>query len=130
MDAQEYWQHVNEEASRIKSAISAGLEGQPDPKEGIVYIVSRASRKHGIAGGSVCSATYSLAAQRLVDETHDIASAEQIEQFLASRDDEASEIRAKSLAQRAQVVIHVDENMKPLDGDGTVKVSKRQKANT
>lgn len=117
MDAKEYWHQVTQEKEALVKSLENGIEGQPSAGEKFVYIVSRGTRKNNIKSGVVCITTIELAAQRLVDETHVLASADEINDYLEAQRREASEIRASNFARKAQVVMHVNEKMEQLDGD-------------
>lgn len=114
MDAKEFWAAVREEKAKIIALLTQGVAGQPPVTDGVCYITSRKSRSKGVNPGAVTQANFFLAAQRIVEETHELATGEQIAAFVASQQAEASAIRARELSRRAQVVMHVDGQMQPL----------------
>lgn len=117
-DVREYWGQVGEERQLLVSKLVNGeLPGQPPASEGFVYIVSTGTRRNNTVSGVVMAASHRLAAQRIVDETHAIASEDQITAYLENQKREAQQIRSQSLAKKAQVVMHVNENMEPISVD-------------
>jgi len=55
------------------------------PRDRDVYIVSRRSRAHGTTAGVVSIAALKLAAQRIIDGTHELATDEQIGAYQAEQ---------------------------------------------
>lgn len=117
MDSKEYWNQVKSEKESLIKSLGNGIEGQPSAEDGFVYIVSTGTRRNNTKSGVVCVAAVDLAAQRLVDETHALASVDEINTYLENQKKEASDIRASAFARKAQVVMHVNEKMEPLDGE-------------
>lgn len=87
MDVRQYWQDV---AIKIQ-------EISPKFPEGVVYLVSRHNREKNTTAGMICTATVDHAAECLVNNTHDLATPEQISAYKAAQE------RAKQGIMQAEV---------------------------
>jgi|SRR5581483_65475 len=120
MDSKLFWQGVEamyqqlvaSGERRISKARASGdaadLEGQPANTKSI-FLASRAIP--GIQGeGAVAEVGYRLAAQRIVEQTHRVATAAEIERFQRLQEDSAAIIRAINAAQsgKRSTVISVE----------------------
>ncbi len=76
---EEYWKDCKEKEKEIALAIS---KSKSQPRDGAVYIISRRNRAHGTHPGFIVLATIKLAGQKLVDETHELCTDAQIDQYL------------------------------------------------
>lgn len=97
MTSQEFWQLVREEQNRLtaehqkrrhnfdRTGDRAALAGQPEDGKSL-YIAAlqkrRAAKDDGPLNAIVHNVSYRLAAQRIVEETHEIASPAQIAEYL------------------------------------------------
>jgi hypothetical protein len=125
MTSKEFWNYVDEKAAELRAEATvrtktykktgniADLEGQPENGHSL-YIVSRKALRQGVSGGHVVETSIRLGAQRIVEETHEVATAEQIQQFLLSRTTEREqlmkdeEFRNRHNAPKLTVVVNQD----------------------
>lgn len=81
-----FWARVGAQYQKIKElAADKALAGDPTP--GHVYIVSRDNVDRGVTAGQVVLATWNLAAQRIEEQTHSLATKNQVKDYL---DDQAA----------------------------------------
>jgi hypothetical protein len=93
MDLAQYWGFVRSEASQISSA----------SPEGFAHITSKEDRLRGLVGGKVCEATPTVAAKCIIDNTHRLSTAEEIEAFKAERTKREQELAQKELKNRMKI---------------------------
>ena len=96
MEIREYWQEKKKaELKLVRDLLSGKLPGQPELEDGInpetdepckvpvaVYLVSVRNRTLNTTGGTVCLAAVKVAAGRIADGTHAVATEDQIKQYL------------------------------------------------
>lgn len=105
--------HYTELKAKLEELV-VGLEknafpGQPD--DGNLYIVSKRVPQAGLTAGAVSLAPVRLAAQRIVEGSHELATGPQIEEYLRKAGAMQKEIRRKEVSRKQQFVVH----MKPED---------------
>jgi hypothetical protein len=118
MTSKEFWGYVDEEKGRLieghkerlakfgKSRQESAFEGQPrDGKS--VFLISKKNLDRGTTPGQVSEAQMRLAAQCIVEQTHEVATAAQIEKFLAERIAEREQVMQTEQHRRAQFVVNV-----------------------
>ena len=105
MDSKTFWKYVDTKKENLieqhKDRVSAYLAGNKDvkalrgqPLDGkCLYIVSIENLDKGTTSGMVSEATYRLAAQRLLENTHQVASPEDIAMHLSARESEGQELQ-------------------------------------
>jgi hypothetical protein len=100
-------QDHREQLSRFRATQNPEeLRGQP-AEEGSVYIASRPNELLEIRGGSVCQARYRLASQRIIEGTHELASAAQIAAFFKTQENNLAVTRGLDLKTRERQLITV-----------------------
>jgi len=119
MEASEFWAEVNAQQVAILSALEKEPGAHPI-NDGAVYIVSRRNREKNSVAGSVCLAAVRLAAQRIAENTHQLATAGNIKQFLQERAEDQERTEAIEVNRRAQFVVQVgNEARLPKSGRGS-----------
>ena len=118
MDAKTFWSFVeqkrvalaNDHKERISRSRMSGdasiLAGQP-PEVGSIFIASRPNELLEIPGGQVSETKYRLAAQRILEQTHELASAAQIAAFFNTQENNLAVTRGLDLKTRERQLITV-----------------------
>ncbi len=89
----QYWVDVKDEMQKITAAAA---QQSLQPRDGTVYITSRASRKFvGAKAGVVCLANLKLAGQKLVEESHTLSTDAEIKAFQKDAEERKREILAE-----------------------------------
>lgn len=127
MTSKEFWSYVENQKDELialrkkhvqsfrESGDPAALEGQPEDTK-IVFIVSKRSLDRGTEPGHVCLTHLRIAAQRMIEGTHEVASATQIAQYLKEREVHQAEVRRMNDIRReasGQVIQNVWPGMAP-----------------
>ena len=128
MDVQQYFQEVRDERDTIFAAIQAQKE-QPRGARldtqmcrnknlptgfytGSCYIISIKNRAAQIVEGNVCEATINLAGQRIAEQTHRLATDEEIRAYKAAGKQRGEDLkRSEAILQAAnkkQTVLKAD----------------------
>ena len=91
-----FWQDCKAEESRITAAIR-DIPGQPQDGKTIFITSSPSKRQHpGMLSGVTCLVNLRLGAQRIVEESHRLATSEEIAQFKADAAERAKQIKGES----------------------------------
>lgn len=98
MDVRQYWDDVNRMAAEM----------MPKFPEGVVYIVSRANRERNTTAGMICTVSVPHAAECLVNNTHDVATPEQIRAYREKQGEIKQQILQNELSKKQQFVMVVD----------------------
>jgi hypothetical protein len=98
MDVQQYWQDVKQKAEEISKKC-------PD---GIVFLTSRHNRERNTTAGVVCTAHISHAAELLTNNTHDLATEDEIRAYKDRQGEIKKGILSTEISKRQQYVMVVD----------------------
>lgn len=98
MDIKIYWADVATKINEIR----------PLYPDGVVHLISRANREKNTTAGQLCTATVELAAECIVNNTHDLASPEQIKAYREHQGEYQKQILKQELAKKQQFVMVVD----------------------
>jgi hypothetical protein len=121
MDIKQYYDDIRREKTRLSRELLAGKHAaQPEPElvadeygdsekqPTSVYMTSVRNRERNTSAGHVCLATLEMAATRIVEGTHRVASAEEIEAYLKRQQEqkryhEETDLRFDSRARQFRV---------------------------
>ncbi len=104
MTSKEFWSHVENQKNELislrqkqiraffESGNPAALEGQPEDSM-VVFIISKKNLDRGTFPGRVNVVNLRLAAQRLVEDTHRVATPAEIEQHLREQDESLAQVQ-------------------------------------
>lgn len=98
MDVKQFWQDVVKKMQEIS----------PDHSDGVIYLVSRHNREKNTTAGMICTARVEHAAECLVNNTHDLATPEQIRAFKERQEGAKKQILNAEISKRQQFVMVVD----------------------
>lgn len=98
MDVKQYWADVQVKVGEIA----------PSYPEGIVYLISRHNREKNTTAGAVSTAALQLAAECLVNNTHDLATPEQITTYHKGQAEKRRQIQVHERSKKQEFVMVVD----------------------
>lgn len=86
------------------------IEIAPSYPDGVVHLISRHNREKNTTAGAVATASLQLAAECLVNNTHDLATHEQIATFKREQVEKRRQIQMTERAKKQEYVMVVDRN--------------------
>ena len=98
MDVRQYWADVQAKIAEIASHY-------PD---GVVHVISRHNREKNTTAGAVSTASLQLAAECLVNNTHDLASPDQITAYKKEQVEKRRQIQVHERSKKQEFVMVVD----------------------
>lgn len=98
MDVRQYWQDVVEKTRALA----------PDHPDGVVHLSSRHNREKNTTSGMICTASIEHAAECLVNNTHDLATPEQIRAHKERQEGVKKSILNAEISKKQQFVMVVD----------------------
>jgi hypothetical protein len=98
MDVRQYWADVTAKIAEIANHY-------PD---GLVHIISRHNREKNTTAGAISTASLQLAAECLVNNTHDLASPEQIATYAKNQIEKRRQIQLHERSKKQEFVMVVD----------------------
>ncbi len=98
MDVKQYWADVTAKVAEIA----------PHYPEGVVHIISRHNREKNTTAGAISTAMLSLAAECLVNNTHDLATPEQIANFTRTQAEKRRQIQLHERSKKQEFVMVVN----------------------
>lgn len=100
MDVRQYWLDVDNRMAEIA----------PKYPEGVVHLVSRHNREKNTTAGAMMTASLQLASECLVNNTHDLATPEQVAKYRKDQADKKRQILLTERAKKQEFVMVVDRN--------------------
>ncbi len=100
MDVRQYWADVQAKIAEIATHY-------PD---GVVHVISRHNREKNTTAGAVSTASLQLAAECLVNNTHDLASPDQITTYKRDQVEKRRQIQLHERSKKQEFVMVVDRN--------------------
>ena len=98
MDVRQYWADVQAKIAEIAGHYP----------EGVVHIISRHNREKNTTAGAVSTSSLQLAAECLVNNTHDLASPEQIATYKKDQVEKRRQIQLHERSKKQEFVMVVD----------------------
>lgn len=111
MDSKVFWNRVETKHRSIEGEFKSGRLKPPQPQDGeTVFITSIENFDRGTVDGAVSLAGYRLAAQRIIEATHRLSSADEITRFNQERTAEDDRFREKErrLAERKTTTRYIE----------------------
>lgn len=113
---EEFWAEVKDKRTELTVSLKNKLlKGQPPHNAKLVtrsgrkefdnnalYLISKRNRDRGTFPGHIVLVPVELAGQRLIEETHEIATEEQINEFLQNQQEEANRIHLADISKKMQ----------------------------
>ena len=98
MDVKQYWADVQAKVGEIATHYP----------EGVVHVISRHNREKNTTAGAVSTTSLQLAAECLVNNTHDLASSEQITTYKRDQVEKRRQIQLHERSKKQEFVMVVD----------------------
>ena len=126
MDSKLFWYHVENKKQELVAAHLyrkaeyeatkdlASFKGQPTDGH-TIFLVSKENLDKNSLAGSICRAQIRLASQRIIEQTHEVASAEQITAHVTDRETAQKLVNKKEFDRKQMVVMHTQEDKKEVD---------------